>query len=527
MNQTVHKETPDPKRWFALAAVCFGLFMALLDVTIVNVALPTIQEEFQSDFSELEWVLNAYTLVFAVALITVARLGDIYGRKLFFMLGLIVFSIGSLLCALAPDIMSLNIFRGVQGLGASAMMSLSMAIISTTFIGKERGIAFGVWGSVSGLATAIGPLVGGLLVEKINWESIFYINLPIGLIALVMAYFFIKESKDHHASKSIDLWGVLLITTAVFCLVFGLIEVNQPQLDWTSPRILALLGGSLVSFVVFILVELRLKSPMVNPRIFKNLSYSGACIAAFCLSAGVYALFFYLTLLLQNYFGYTALETGIRFITISGFALILGPISGILSNKIGTKPLISGALAILSVAVFMMTVVSSEQSTWTALIAAFLLAGIGNGLVNPPISTTAVDTVPNRIVGMASGVNNVSRQIGIAFGTAFLGAILSNQYVNAIQSKIGGLNAIPENARQEIIDGVAAAGPIAGSQGLQGAGSEQYQNMPGFSDIQTIAKTAFVNSLDQVFIAAGVILAIGAILSLLLIRKSDFLQDKA
>ena len=526
MTNAQPQTSPDPKRWFALAAVCFGLFMALLDVTIVNVALPTIQEEFQTGFSELEWVLNAYTLVFAVALITVARLGDIYGRKLFFMLGLIVFSIGSLLCALAPDIMSLNVFRGIQGLGASAMMSLSMAIISTTFSGKERGIAFGVWGSVSGLATAIGPLVGGILVEKINWESIFYINLPIGLIALGMAFFFIKESKDHQASKSIDFLGVLLITAAVFCLVFGLIEVNQPDLDWTSPSILALLAGSLVSFTVFILVELRLKSPMVNPRIFKNLSYSGACIAAFSLSAGVYALFFYLTLLLQNYFGYTALETGIRFITISGFALILGPVSGILSNKIGTKPLISGALAILATAVFMMTVVSSEQSTWTALIAAFLLAGIGNGLVNPPISTTAVDTVPNRIVGMASGVNNVSRQIGIAFGTAFLGAILSNQYVSKIESNINSLDAIPDNAKKDIIDGVASAGPIAGSQGLNGPGSEQYQNMPGFSEIQDIAKTAFVNSLDQVFIAAGIILAVGAILSLLLIRKSDFLDDR-
>ncbi|MCD5323367.1 MULTISPECIES: MFS transporter [Pontibacillus] len=524
MNET--QASLSPKRWFALAAVCFGLFMALLDVTIVNVALPTIQEEFETGFSDLEWVLNAYTLIFAVALITVARLGDLFGRKKFFMIGLIVFSIGSLLCALAPSILFLNISRGIQGLGASAMMSLSMAIISTTFFGKERGIAFGVWGSVSGLATAIGPLVGGVLVEKINWESIFYINIPIGIIALFMAFFYIKETKDEETAKTIDFWGLLLITSAVFCLVYGLIEVNQPDLGWSSPEILALLAGSLISFIVFILVELRLKVPMVNPRIFKNLSYSGACIAAFSLSAGVYALFFYLTLLLQNYYGYTALETGIRFITISGFALFLGPISGMLTNKVGTKPLISGALAILSIAVFMMTVVSSESETWAALIPAFLMAGIGNGIVNPPISTTAVDTVPNRIVGMASGVNNVSRQIGIAFGTAFLGAILSNQYVNKIETNINALSEIPEEAKQDIIDGVSSAGPIAGSQGLQGAGSEAYQNMPGFSKIQTIAETAFVNSLDQVFITSGVILALGAILSFVFIRRKDFSHNE-
>lgn len=519
------QETPSPKRWFALAAVCFGLFMALLDVTIVNVALPTIQEEFDTGFSELEWVLNAYTLIFAVALITVARLGDLFGRKRLFMIGLIIFTLGSLLCAMAPSITFLNVSRGIQGLGASAMMSLSMAIISTTFFGKERGIAFGVWGSVSGLATAIGPLVGGLLVDKINWESIFLINVPIGLIALGMAFYFIKESKDEQTSKTIDIWGLLLITAAVFCLVYGLIEVNQPDLDWSSPRILALLGGSLVSFIAFVLVELKLEVPMVNPRIFKNWSYTGACIAAFSLSSGVYALFFYLTLLLQNYYGYTALETGVRFVTISGFALFLGPVSGMLTGKIGTKLLIGPALTLLSISVFMMTVVSSETSTWTALIPAFLVAGIGNGIVNPPISTTAVDTVPNRIVGMASGVNNVSRQIGIAFGTAFLGAILSNKYVNEIESKISSLDKIPEQAKGDIISGIASAGPIAGSQGLESARAEGYADMPGFSEIQTIAKTAFVNSLDQVFIASGIILAIGAVLSFLLIRSRDFKHD--
>ncbi len=516
------------KRWWGLAAVCFGLFMALLDVTIVNVALPTIQSDFNTDFSQLEWIVNAYTLIFAVALITVARLGDIFGRKRFFMLGLIVFTIGSLLCALAPGINFLNISRGIQGLGASAMMSLSMAIISTTFFGKERGIAFGVWGGVSGLATAIGPLVGGILVENFSWQSIFYLNLPIGLIALVMAFLFIKETKDEETSKSIDIIGFLLITAAMFCLVFGLIEVNKSDLGWTSPEIMGLLGGALISFIIFVLVELKIKTPMVNPRIFKNLSYSGACIAAFCLSAGVYALFFYLTIYLQNYLGFSALEAGLRFIAISGFALFLGPISGNLTDKIGSKPVIVTALAILAIADFMMTLVSStqDQSNWIYLLPAFLVAGVGNGLINPPISTTAVDTVPNRIVGMASGVNNVSRQIGIAFGTAFLGAVLSNQYVNAIQEKISALNlqGVPDDAKQDIIDGISAAGPIAGSQGLEGAGADKYQSMPGFSQIQDIAQTAFVNSLDQVFVTAGIILSLGAILSFFLIKKSDFVD---
>ncbi|UOQ44758.1 MFS transporter [Halobacillus salinarum] len=437
MNQQPTKQSSS-KKWLALAAVCFGLFMALLDVTIVNVALPTIQQEFDTDFSELEWIVNAYTLIFAVALITVARLGDIFGRKLFFMLGLAVFTIGSLLCALAPGINFLNISRGIQGLGASAMMSLSMAIISTTFFGKERGLAFGIWGGVSGLATAIGPLVGGVLVEKINWESIFYLNLPIGLLALVMAFFFIKETKDEQVSKSIDIWGFLLITAAMFCLVFGLIEVNKSDLGWTSPEILALLAGAVISFIAFILVELKINNPMVNPRIFKNLSFSGACIAAFSLSAGVYALFFYLTLYLQNYLGFSALEAGMRFLAISGFALVLGPVSGTVTSKVGAKPVIVTALSILALSDFMMMLVSDtqDQSNWIYLLPAFLVAGVGNGLINPPISTTAVDTVPNRIVGMASGVNNVSRQIGIAFGTAFLGALLSNQYVDAIRTNI-------------------------------------------------------------------------------------------
>lgn len=524
MNEQQTQVEKNPKRWWALVAVCFGLFMALLDVTIVNVALPTIQDEFDTSFTNLEWIINAYTLVFAVALITVARLGDIFGRKLLFMLGLAVFSVGSLLCAIAPDILFLNISRGIQGLGASAMMSLSMAIISTTFFGKERGIAFGVWGAISGLATAIGPLIGGILVEKISWQSIFYLNIPIGIVALFMAYLFIKESKDEESSRSIDFFGFALITVAMFCLIFGLIEVNKSDLGWSSPVILGLLGIALISFIVFVLVELKVKYPMVNPRIFKNLSFSGACIAAFCLSAGVYALFFYLTIYLQNYLGFTALETGLRFVAISGFALVLGPVSGKLTGKGGAKPLIVTALTLLAISVFMMTVVSpnQDQSSWLYLLPAFLIAGIGNGLINPPISTTAVDTVPNRIVGMASGVNNLSRQIGIAFGTAFLGAVLSNQYVTTIQVKIEQLKGLPEVAKADIIDGITSAGPIAGSEGLKGAGSQHYQDMPGFSKIQDIAQTAFVNSLDLVFISAGIILSIGAIFAFLFINKKDF-----
>lgn len=522
------------RKWWALGAVCFGLFMALLDVTIVNVALPSIQSDLNTDFSNLEWVINAYTLVFAVVLVMASRLGDIFGRKTLFITGLAVFTMGSLLCGLSSDftigslshITTLNISRGIQGLGASAMMPLSLAIISATFTGKQRGIAIGIWGGISGLATAIGPLVGGVLVDAINWQSIFYLNVPIGVIGIVLSLWAIEQSRDESVGKKVDFFGFITFTVFMFCLIYGLIQVNAADLSWTSPGILTLWIVAVVALIVFIMGELKLKAPMIDPRLFKIPGFTGSAVGAFCLSAGMYALLFYLSLYFQNFLGFDALQTGLRFITFSALSFLIGPLAGAMMGKSGPKWLIVGALAMLAIGVWFMSGVSpgDTQAGWIAILPGFIIAGIGNGFINPPISNLAIGTVERRRSGMASGVNNVSRQIGIAFGTAFFGAVLANRYTTLITDKIQALKGhqLPDGVKEKIIQGVGEAGPIAGSTGLTDSGNaNSLQHNPIFGTVKEIARSSFVEATSDVIKIAAVILAIGAVVSIFLIRKKD------
>ena len=521
----------EKRKWWALGALCFGLFMALLDVTIVNVALPAIQADLKTDFTSLEWVVSAYTLVFAVTLVTVSRLGDIYGRKTLFIIGLGVFTFGSLLCALSghftfgglSNIATLNISRGVQGLGASAMMPLSLAIISDTFKGKQRGMAFGIWGGISGFATAIGPLVGGVLVDKINWQSIFFLNVPIGIAAIILSLWAISQSKDESAHKQIDLFGLVTFTIFMFCLIFGLIRVNEAAHGWSSPEILILLGVAAVSLIVFIFGELKMVNPMVDPRLFKIPSFTGAAIAAFCLSAGMYALLFYLSLYLQNGLGFNAMETGLRFIAFSSLSFLLGPLAGFLMGKTQPKWIVFASLLFLGIGVWLMSGLSpaDKPSDWIALLPGFILAGIGNGLINPPISNLSIGTVDLRLSGMASGINSVARQIGIAFGTAFFGAILASQYTSMVKEKIMALPdaQLTADVKNQIIQGVTSAGPIAGSTGLSEA--KGFENNPIFPKIQEIAHSSFISGIDDIIKVAAIFLLAGAVASVLLIRKKD------
>ncbi|HEX5548428.1 MAG TPA: MFS transporter, partial [Ktedonobacterales bacterium] len=418
-------DAPVPRRWWALAATCFGLFMALLDVTIVNVALPTIGDDLNASFADLQWIINAYALALAVLFVTAGRLGDIFGRKRIFMIGLGLFSLGSLLCALAGSIQlgtlaPIDVLigaRALQGIGGSIMLPLSLAIISNTFYGRERGAAIGIYGGVTGLATAIGPLVGGILVEKVSWQSIFYLNVPIGAIGILLTAWAVRESRDEQAPRSVDVFGLVTLTITLFCLVLALIQANDADKGWTSPYILILFAISAIALIIFVVGELRLRNPMVDPRIFLIPSYTGAAIVAFAISAGLFSLFFFLTLYLQNFLGFSALDAGIRFLPLSGLVLVTAPLAGVLTHRLGAKPILFVGMAVLTIAVLLMTRISptDTQTDWLVLLPAFVLGGLGSGLVNPPIADVAVGTLPRERAGMASGVNGVCRQLGIAF----------------------------------------------------------------------------------------------------------------
>ena len=530
-----------PHKWWALAATCFGLFMALLDVTIVNVALPTMGRDLHAGYADLQWVINAYTIALAVFLVTVGRLGDVFGRKRMFMLGLGIFTLGSFLCAISghftigglSHVGMLLAARSIQGFGGSFMLPLSLAIISATFAGPERGTAIGIWGAVAGLATALGPVLGGLLVQGVGWQAIFVVNIPIGIVGIVLATWAIGESFDERAPHTIDFFGLLTSAAFVFCLVLALVQANDADKGWTSPYILALFAIAAVAFLAFVVGELRIRYPMADPRIFKVPSYTGSAIVAFTMSAGFYALFFFLTLYLQNTLGFDPLQAGVRFLALSGMILIGAPLAGRLTDKIGPRPILAVSTILLTVSVLLMTRIPAndfEQTQWLVLLPAFLLGGLASGMINPPISVLAVGTVERRLAGMASGVSNLCRQVGMAFGIAFLGALLTTRYNTYIHDRVLALKApgMTMAAKQSIVKGIQSAGDLAGSTGLTGmpAAQNSYAHSPLFPTLSRMARTAFVDGTIDIMRFAAVLVAIGFLASVFLIRRGDLHHEQ-
>jgi EmrB/QacA subfamily drug resistance transporter len=532
-----------PRRWWALAATSFGLFMALLDVTIVNVALPTIGDDLKASFADLQWVINAYALSLAVLLVTAGRLGDLFGRKRLFMLGLGLFSLGSLICGLSggvsiggfSHIQVLIAARAFQGIGGAIMLPLALAIIAATFTGRERGTAIGIYGGVTGLAVAVGPVIGGVLVSSVGWQAIFFVNVPIGMIGIAMVAWAVTESFDRTAPRSVDIFGLITLSVSVFCLVLALIQGSDPDKGWTSSYILTLFAVAAVALLVFVIGELRLKSPMVDPRLFANASFTGAAIVAFALSGGLYALFFFLTLYFQNYLGFSALDTGLRFLPLSGLTLVVAPLAGALTGRLGPKLIMTGGMAAAVVSVVLMTGITpaDTQSDWVRLLPAFVLGGIASGMVSPVISNVAVSTVHYDRAGMASGISGVCRQIGTAFGIAFLGAVLTNQYDSSIQSGIAKLSLgnVPPSAQHAILQGIinnlTQAGTFAASTGLRYNVPPQYASfthMPHFPQVAAVVQQAYINATADAFRWAAALLAVGLLAALLLVRRSDMLQ---
>lgn len=526
----------DPRRWWALGAIAFGLFMALLDVTIVNVALPSIQKALHESYTQLEWIVNAYALVVAVLLVTSSRLGDIFGRKRIFSIGMGVFAAGSLLCALSPHIHIggltgadvLNLSRGIQGIGGSAMLPLSLSLITATFHGHERGTAFGIWGGVAGLATAVGPLIGGLLVTRVGWPSIFYVNVPIGIIGIILGTWAIHESKDTHHSGSIDIFGLITLTVTLFCFVLALINGNDK--GWHSAYILTLFIAGAVGLAAFIIGELHIRQPMLDPRLFKIPSFTGSALAAFTVSAGAYALLYYLSLYFQNYLGFSAMQAGLRFLPLSALVLIGAPLAGRFSDRFGAKWILALGFAFTLAGVAFLTRLGHATTAvdWTMLLPGLILTGIGNGMVNPPIASLAMGSVEPRYIGMASGANNVARQTGIAFGIAALSAFLAGRYNHYVRTSTLHLHAshLSHAERLQIIHGITSAGPIAGSLGLSSAGP-QYTKSPLFPELAAAARHAFLlGTRDIVWMGSGFV-AFGLVAVVVLVRQRDMVHQRS
>lgn len=513
------KETRN--KWWILGTVSLAVFMAMLDITIVNVALPEIQKSFSGSFSNLQWVLNAYTLIYAIALLPLSKLGDLLGRKKVFLLGLAIFMVGSLASGLANCNLALNIFRGFQGIGGAAMMSLSLSIVTSAFPEKQRGLALGIWSSAVGLAVSGGPLIGGVLVDALGWRSIFLINLPVGLLALILGTITIQDTNKKSAGK-IDLLGLLFSTSMIFSTVFALIQKEtHSDYAWTDWRIMTLFAVAVLSLLFFILVEGKVKEPMIDLKMFHSSSFVGANIAAFTLGAGLYGGFTYLSILLQSYMGYSAFETGLKLLVISVFTLVLGPITGLISGKIGNRWLISIALLIGMAGVLVINQMIKVPFKWDYLMPGFILLGISNALVNPPISNAAMSAVNEEQVGMASGILNVFRQVGISFGVVMLGISVTNGYNSNLNQSLVKLTMVPTAIKEQLTALLHKAGPFAGRQLFENTQAKAYSQLPIFDQVKEMVFTAYNHGMKNANFLIAILLLIGAISSLVLIRDKQ------
>jgi EmrB/QacA subfamily drug resistance transporter len=412
------------RKWRTLIIVCVGIFMLLLDITVVNVALPKIQTDLHSSFTDLQWVVDAYSLMLASVVLNAGSLGDLLGRKRVFLIGVVLFTAASALCGAATDPLFLNLARGAQGIGGAIMFAVSLALLTQEFHGRERGTAFGIWGATIGAAVAIGPLVGGALTEWAGWRWIFFVNLPIGAACLFFGGRMLRESRDE-GHGGLDIPGQITLSVGLFAFVLGLLRGND--WGWSSGRVVGLLAGSAVALIVFGLVELRQERPMFDVRLFKVPAFAGAQIVAFTISSSMFAMFLYFTLYLQDILRYSPLQAGLRFLPLSMISFFVAPATGRLVGRVPIRILLGSGMGLVTIALYLMYGVK-VSSGWTTLLAGFLIGGIGIGMVNPPLATTAVSVVPVQRAGMAAGVNNTFRQVGIATGIAGLGAIFQTYY---------------------------------------------------------------------------------------------------
>jgi EmrB/QacA subfamily drug resistance transporter len=415
------------RKWWTLAAVAFGLFMIMLDNTVVNVALPSIQRDFQTDLSELEWVVNGYALTFGVLMLTGGKLADLLGRRRIFITGLAIFTAASLACGLATSAEFLIGARVVQGVGSALMNPATLSIIIATFPPRQRGMAIGIWAGVSAMALAVGPLLGGLITEHIDWSWVFFINVPVGILGIVVARLVIDESRDTSAEQRLDLPGLVVSAIALFALTYGLIEANQH--GWTSPLILTLFAIAAVGLVAFVLLELHQRVPMLDLTLFKNPTFAGANTVMLLVGLAMFGIFLFVTLYMQNVLGYSPTQAGAAFLPMTILIVIFAPLAGKLSDRVGSRWLMAGGLVLISLSLLLDTRFDASSTYWDIL-PAFVVGGIGMGFAMTPTTAAAMGSVPVDKAGVGSAVLNSMRQVGGSLGIAVLGAIVAS-YITA------------------------------------------------------------------------------------------------
>ena len=505
MTRYRHLITDENRKWWTLGAMCFALFMIMLDNTVVNVALPSIQNDLGASISGLEWTVNGYTLSFAVLLATGGRLGDIFGRRRMFLAGVIIFALSSATAGLAPSETALVVSRIVQGVGAALMMPGTLSIITDAFPAHERGKAMGTWAGVSALALAIGPVLGGFLTENVSWRAIFYINIPVAIGAVAATLFAVRESRDTSVGRDVDYPGVGVLTVGLTALVLALVEGNS--WGWGSAQVLGLIALAVVALPAFVFVESRVKAPMVQFDLLADRNFLGAIVVAMIISFAMLGVFFFLALYMQDILGYSPLEAGVRFLPSTLMIVLVAPIAGRLADRFGPRWLIAGGLTLVAASLFSFSGIAVDSS-YLDLLPGFMLLGIGIAMTMSPMTSAAMNAVPVQKAGIASGVLSMFRMVGGSLGIAVTGAIFQGLVSSKLDTLLNG-SGIDAAQRSGIADSLGSGSVSAGLQGLDPTQAHQ----------ATVAgNEAFVYALGSAMTVAAVVALAGAAVGVLAIR---------
>jgi EmrB/QacA subfamily drug resistance transporter len=489
---TVHRPTAGAARWWTLAAVCAAVFMVMLDLTVVNVALPQIRNSIGADFPAMQWVIDAYTLTLAAFLLTAGSLADAWGRRRVFVVGFVLFTLASWACGMADDALALNLARAAQGAGAAVLYAVGPALIGHEFRGKARGMAFGVFGGVSGLAIALGPVIGGALTSGPGWRWIFLVNVPVGLVAIALTLLRVRESRNPRAHGA-DWVGLVIFSAALALLVFALLRGNAE--GWTSPMIVSMIAGAVLALVVFGYVE-RARGPraMFDLSLFGNRTFVGIALTAlFANMAAIPAVFFEISAV-QNLLHFSPWDTGIRFLPLTLTLFVFSALAGALTGRVSMRVLVFLACAFIA-AGLALVVLADEHTAWTVLIPSMVVGGVGLGMFQPLRAATSIGVTEPERAGMASGINETFQQVGVAIGIAALGAFFSHR----VAAAFGGSAADSELVAAGQLDAVGKAGP-----GVLGD-----------------ARHAFVAGFHETMLVCAGFAVIAAVIGLLMIRGKD------
>ncbi len=498
------------RKWATLIAISIATFMVPLDITVVAVALPDIQRSLDASFADIQWVVNAYTLTFGAFLLTGGSLADLFGRRRIFVVGLYLFTLTSLLCGFAPNPLMLNLARGAQGLGAAFLFSAALALLAQEFHGRTRATVFSIWAAVMGMGIALGPLIGGGVTGWLGWKWAFLINVPIGAIVIALTLLFkVRESRDPDA-RGVDWAGLVTFASGFFMVILALVSGNER--GWRSPYIVGLLMGGILLFAAFVVAERLQQHPMFDLALFRKPTFSGASLIAIAIAGSFFSMFIYLPLYFQNILSYSPLKAGLSLLPLTVPLLIVPPIAARLSTLLSARVLLSAGLGLVCLGLLWIMAGINTNANWTPLLAGFVVAGIGAGLVNGELPNVAISVVPPEHSGMASGITSTCRQIGFGIGIAGLGAILSWRTEAKLLELIAGAPAAGSGRSAELAKMVATGNVSSAVASL----SPEAQ-----SAFAQAANVSFTSGLRLIVLVAAVVAIVGAVLAFVLVRERD------